>query len=222
MIVLLDTSEALDVCASELGLERGEVKQLVTPAPGFRRQKEHDEFAIDNGFFANPDPTRFFTILEREKEAKHLCKFVAVPDVPGSARRTGELFNFYKYKLTGWPLAFVVQNGQEDEPIPWKHIQAIFIGGLDKKDGAGDWKLGVNARECIRCAKGMGKWVHAGRVNTPGRYDYFKDLGVDSIDGTGLAQYTHMRTDIRDYQHNLLANLGADLVEQQCPKRSFL
>jgi hypothetical protein len=37
------------------------------------------------------------------------------------------------------------------------------------------------------------QWVHAGRVNTPGRFEYFESLGADSIDGTGLSRYSWMR-----------------------------
>ena len=70
MIVLLDTSEALDVCAVELGMPRGQVKQLLTPLTGFLRQKESDEFAIDNGAYAGFDRNRFLSLLERERDRK--------------------------------------------------------------------------------------------------------------------------------------------------------
>lgn len=190
MIALLDTSEALDVCAHELGCE---VHQLVTPAPGFTRQNEHDWYGMDNGCFGGFKEQPFNRILKREAESKHLCKFLAVPDVVGSAVRTLELFEYWQYKLTGWPLALVAQDGLERERIPkkvWESIAAIFIGGTTP------WKLGPHAVETIRCAQGMGKWVHVGRVNTPARFEYFERLGADSIDGTGLAQYTHMREKI--------------------------
>ena len=214
MIVLLDTSEALDVCANELGVGRGQVKQLLTPASAFNRQKEHDEFAIDNGAFAGFRRAPFLRLLERENDARHLCKFVAVPDVVGSALRTHELFDYWKYKLPGWPLAFVAQNGQERHSIPWKHVQTLFIGGTNKHDGHGDWKLSYHAVECIRCAQGMGKWVHVGRVNTPARFEYFEKLGVDSIDGQGLSQYTHMREAIWAIHNQpaLLPIVGRDPV----------
>jgi len=219
VIVLLDTSEALDVCAVELGCG---VKQMITPLTGFCRQKEHDEFAVDNGAFAGFKRDKFLNLLAREKQAQYLCRFVAVPDVVGDARRTLELFDHWKYRLTGWPLAFVAQNGQENLPIPWKHVEAVFIGGLDLKDGHGDWKLGRHARAVIRTAQGMGKYVHVGRVNTPGRFRYFEDLEVDSIDGTGLSRYTHMREEIwQAYnQPNLLTDLALDAGESLRPETS--
>jgi len=184
MIVLLDTSEALDVCAAELGCQ---VEQLLTPLTRFVRQKEHQEFAIDNGAFAGFDAAKFRSLLARESSAKHLCRFVTVPDVVGDARRTLEVFDHWKYLLTGWPLAFAVQDGIEHLPIPWKQIQAVFIGGTTA------FKLGQQAKAVIRAAQALDKWVHVGRVNTPGRFEYFEELGADSIDGTGLSRYSWMR-----------------------------
>jgi hypothetical protein len=197
MIVLLDTSEALDICASELGCG---VKQLLTPLTGFLRQKESDEFAVDNGAFAGFDKDKFLRLLARENAAKHLCRFVTVPDVVGSAQRTLEVFEHWKYLLTGWPLAFAAQDGIEHIRIPWKQIEAIFIGGTTA------FKLGEQAKHCIRAAQAMGKYVHIGRVNTPGRFEYFQELGADSIDGTGLSRYSHMREAIWKAQNqpNLL------------------
>lgn len=206
MIVLLDTSEALDVCAMELGCK---VQQLVTPLTGFIRQKEHDEFAIDNGAFAGFRKDKFLSILRRENDAKHLCRFVVVPDVVADARRTAECFDYWKYKLVGWPLALAAQDGIENFAIPWKQLSAIFIGGTTR------FKLGDGAKAVIRTAQAMGKWVHVGRVNTPGRFEYFESLGVDSIDGTGLSRYTHMREKIwKAYnQRNLLTDLAPNAGE---------
>lgn len=200
MIVLLDTSEPLDMCAMELGCE---VKQLVTPLTGFLRQKEHDEFAIDNGAFAGFNKTAFLRILSRESEARHLCRFVVVPDIVGDARRTEEAWDHWKYNLTGWPLAFAAQDGIENRAIPWKQIGAIFIGGTT------GWKLSSHAKAVIRTAQAIGKYVHIGRVNSPGRFEYFESLGADSIDGTGLSRYTHMRDQIwKTYnQPNLLTEM---------------
>jgi len=200
MLVLLDTSEALDVCAAELGCE---VEQLITPLTGFCRQKEHHRFAIDNGAFAGFNKSKFVRLLERENEAKHLCIFVTVPDVVGDARRTSEVFEHWKYKLTGWPLALAIQDGIENVRIPWNQIQAVFIGGTTA------FKLGESAKAVIRAAQAIGKWVHVGRVNAPGRFEYFHSLGVDSIDGTGLSRYSHMRERIweKRNQPNLLTDL---------------
>lgn len=184
MIVMLDTSHSLDKAEAEL---QHPVEQLLTPLTRFKPQRPGQHFAIDNGAFSKFDAKAFLSLLEREEPRRKLCRFVAVPDVVGSARRTLEVFDYWRHQLIRWPLALVCQDGQENLPIPWQHIEAIFIGGTT------EWKESDHAIACIKAAKALGKWTHVGRVNTRGRFDAFKDIGVDSIDGTGLAMYSHMR-----------------------------
>lgn len=214
MIALLDTSEDLQKCREEMGIK---VEQLLTPLTRFRRQDSLAKFAIDNGAFAGFRNGEFQALLLREKDAKHLCRFVAVPDVVGDARRTLEVFDHYKYSLKGqgWKLAYVAQNGAEDHPIPWNIIDAIFIGGKDKGDGRGDWKYSESARAIIRAAQAIGKWVHVGRVNGSARYDYFDKLDVDSIDGTGISKYSHMREKLTEGLPLLDAALTLESVASQ-------
>lgn len=189
MIVMLDTPQKLDECAAELGAP---VEQFFSPQTYRRAQQPEQRFVIDNGAFGDFDAALFLRLVERERPRRDLCRFVVVPDVVGDARRTLEVFSWWRRKpeLAGWPLALVVQNGQENLPIPWAHCAAIFVGG----DTA--WKESASATGCIKAAKALGKWVHVGRVNTPGRFEHFEKMGVDSIDGTGLARYSHMRTAI--------------------------
>lgn len=189
MIALLDTNQPFSVCAEELGAE---VHQLFTPLTRFSAQEPDGIFGIDNGAFSGFPAKSFVSLLEREYKRRELCKFVAVPDVVGSARRTLEVFEHWRKRMSGWPLALVAQDGQEHHDIPWAHIKAVFIGGST------EWKMGRHAVETIRAAQAMGKWVHAGRVNTAGRWEYFEKLGVDSIDGSGLARYSWMRERIND------------------------
>lgn len=184
MIALLDTSHDLKQCADELGCV---VEQLFTPLTRFNPQDRSAMFAIDNGAFSSFNRRAFEALLERERPRKSLCRFVAVPDVVGSARRTLEVFDYWYKQIHDWPLALVAQDGQENLPIPWELIEAIFIGGTT------GWKLSDNASAVIKAAKAMGKWVHIGRVNRPGRFEYFEKLGADSIDGTGIARYSWMR-----------------------------
>ena len=70
MKALLDTSEAIDVCAMELGCE---VEQLLTPLSRFLRQKPHHEFAIDNGAFSGFKVDAFLIreIKDSEKGGAH-------------------------------------------------------------------------------------------------------------------------------------------------------
>jgi|SRR5262245_205641 len=187
MIALLDTSHDLNLAAEELGCQ---VEQLLTPLTRFKAQRPDAPFAIDNGAFAGFNREGFESLLKREAHRRHLCRFVAVPDVVASARRTLEVFDRWYERIGQWPLALVAQDGQEDLPIPWELIKAIFIGGST------EWKLSFHAQTVIKAAQALGKWTHAGRVNTPARFEYFEKLGVDSIDGTGLSRYTHMRQDI--------------------------
>lgn len=186
MIVMLDTPQPLEECARELGVEVG---QFFSPQTFRRPQDPEMQFGIDNGAFGRFDAALFLRLVKREQARKRLCRFVAVPDVVGDARRTIEVFHHWckKPELAGWPLALVVQNGQEHLDIPWELIDAIFVGGDTK------WKEGPGAAGCIKAAKAIGKWVHVGRVNTPARFEHFEAMGADSIDGTGLARYSHMR-----------------------------
>lgn len=184
MIVMLDTSASLEDAEKELQVP---VEELFTPLTG-RNPKDSDRrFAMDNGAFSHFDKNSFDKMLSKHLPRKHLCRFLAVPDVVGSAIRTMECFDFYAPKLADWPLAFVCQDGQERLPIPWSKIDAVFIGGST------DFKMGKFAAEIVKASIIMEKWCHVGRVNTPGRYEYFKDLGANSCDGTGLARYSHMR-----------------------------
>ena len=202
MIALLDTSESLEVAERELGCP---VEQLVTPLTRFKRQNPTAHFAIDNGAFAGFDAKSFLSLLDRERDAISLCRFVAVPDVVGSARRTMEVFEHWRYQLALWPLALVAQDGLEDLDIPWRGIEAVFIGGTTA------WKVSKEAAAVVRAAKSIGKWVHAGRVNTPARFEYFEKLGADSIDGTGLSRYSHMRE--RIHREAIQPNLLSEAVQ---------
>ena len=151
MIVMLDTPTDLEECERELGVEH--VEQLLTPLTRYKAQRPGDHFAVDNGAFSNFNSGYFRSLLARHFDRRTLCRFVAVPDVVGSARRTLEVFEFWKAELKDWPLALVCQNGQEHHPIPWHEITAIFIGG----DTA--WKIGPDAAACIKAAKAI--YVHA-------------------------------------------------------------
>lgn len=189
MIVMLDTPQPLDECAKQLGGLT--VEQFFSPETFRRPQQPEQRFAIDNGAFGKFPEETFLRLLERERPRRDLCRFVAVPDVVGDARRTAEVFAIWRRRpeLAGWPLAYVCQDGQEHLPIPWQHIAAVFMGGST------EWKEGRHAMACIKAAKVLGKHVHVGRVNTPKRYKLFAAVcsETDTCDGTGIARYDHMR-----------------------------
>ena len=197
---IIDTNR-LDGAELELGME---CEQLLTPLTRYRRVRPDAPFAVDNGAFTRFDGDGFRTLLEREREHRELCRFVTVPDViaagragqaVGDASLTREVFDarseLFPY-LAGWPLAYVVQDGQEAVPIPWRSVRAVFVGGSD------GYKDGAHAAAVVKAAKLRGLWVHVGRVNGPGRYQHFADLGADSFDGSGVARTTRQRVAIRD------------------------
>lgn len=196
---MLDTNHDLDECAEQLGHP---TEQLFTPLTRYRNRHHDRMFAIDNGAFSRFNRKAFEALLEREKERKHLCRFVSVPDVVGSARRTLEVFDYWYPLLNQWPLALVAQDGQGDLPIAWDQIAAVFIGGTNA------FKLSQDAVQIIKAAKMMDKWVHVGRVNSPDRFEGFKDLGVDSVDGSGIAQYTWMRERIGNIENQSALFVG--------------
>ncbi len=197
MIALLDTSEDLKVCEAEIGCK---VEQLLTPLTRFKPQYPKEKTAIENGGFTKLNIKAYLSLLDRESGRMDKTRWITVPDIPGSARRTLELFEYWYPRLCSWPLAFVCQDGQEDLPIPWNDIVGVFIGGSTA------WKLSHHASAIVKTAKAMDKTCHAGRVNTPGRFEHFEQLGCDSIDGTGLSKFSWMREDIykRDMQPSLL------------------
>lgn len=183
MLILLDTrTDGYDPAEAALGYPVG---QLVTPLT--RRKLRRFPFAVDNGAFSKFSERGFFALLNRCQEMRDQCLFVAVPDVVACSDRTLALFEHYAPRLQEWPLAFVCQDGQEDNPVPWDRIAAVFIGGST------DWKCGRGAEYCARMAKDRGKWLHVGRVNTPARFDRFLAIGADSVDGTGISRYSHMQ-----------------------------
>ncbi len=159
------------------------IGQLRTPLTKYRRAHQ-TPYALDNGCFTEFRET---TWLRMVKEA-YLCRasepalFVTLPDIVGSAARTAELFDIYQDQTEGVPRALVLQDGIENQQIPWRAIDAVFIGGSD------NFKISESALAAARAAKILGKWVHVGRVNTWHRLNIWFPL-ADSIDGTGVTLY---------------------------------
>lgn len=184
------------MCAAELCCDVG---QLLTPLTRFRLQRPALPWGMDNGAFARFEEKSFLSLLQREEHHKATCLFVTAPDVVGSARRTLEVFERWKGQLASWPIALAIQDGQQDHEIPWDEIAAVFVGGTT------EFKLSPQAAHVIKAAKILGKWAHVGRVNDAARFAYFEELGADSIDGTGISRYSHMRRAIskRDNQEKL-------------------
>lgn len=138
-------------------------------------------WCMDNGMFTGVfKEDKWLMQLELSLPWKSKCAFVAIPDVIGNAEATIDQFVYYRNKVTGYPIAFVTQDGirEHENKIPWDDFDAIFVGGTDKH------KLGVEGRWVIEEAKKRDKWIHIGRVNSYERIMRFHF--ADSWDGTHL------------------------------------
>jgi len=158
--------------------------QLQTPLTNYATWD--GDWAADNGAFSGFDRAKWFRFLEKREAVKDRCKWIALPDVVGNGKRTLELFWFLSAEVCKWPWALVAQDGMENESIPWKSFQCLFVGGST------EWKMSNAAADLVRAAKIVGRQVHIGRVNTVERYLHFAKLGADTCDGTGIVKYDHM------------------------------
>jgi hypothetical protein len=158
---------------------------LITPANGNSVDTLVDTglcWAVDNAAFSGFDAGSFRRLLQRIAE-KSRCLFVVCPDVVADAKATIGLFSEWQeeVKATGQPIAFVLQDGQEDLPLP--EADAYFIGGSTK------WKLSQQAADLSQEAKARGAWLHMGRVNSLRRMDAAAEMGCDSIDGSSASRF---------------------------------
>ena len=181
MLILLDNSPSqISEKAAKHAYEFG---QLRTPLTSYKKADRIT--GIDNGCFARPlDWPTWLRIIDEHRRSKDL-KFVAMPDVVGSARRTLELYSYFAPEFASVPRALVCQDGQENLDIPWDSVEAVFIGGTNA------FKDSEHSMQIAKAAKILGKWVHVGRVNSVDRVRRWKNI-ADSCDGSGLSRYDHM------------------------------
>lgn len=144
-------------------------------------------FAIDNGCFIKGDRFRmsdYLRYLDRFAPFASGCLFAVCPDVYPNAQATHELYCRYAPELRarGFPVAYVLQNGQESFPVP-SDSEAVFVGGDT------GWKVSIFAASVVADVRAArpGVHVHMGRVNSRQRYDLARRFGCDSVDGTFLA-----------------------------------
>lgn len=140
-------------------------------------------WAADNGCFSQGaafDPAAWLAWLY-QRDPTHAL-FAVAPDVVGDAAATIARSEPYYEAIwgAGFTPAFVLQDGQEDLPVPWSQVGAVFIGGSTA------WKLGAAACRLAYQAKDRGVWVHMGRVNSARRLRRAAVMGCDSADGTFL------------------------------------
>ena len=142
-------------------------------------------WAADNDCFQELDPDAYRRMLDAIHGLPG-CRFVTAPDVVGDWEATRELFDEWYVELSAcWqPIAYVLQDEQPLVDVPWRSIQAVFVGGST------EYKLSAEAERLVRYAKWTrGLYVHMGRVNSRRRFDYARAIGCDSIDGSSFSKW---------------------------------
>jgi hypothetical protein len=124
-----------------------------------------DNQAYTQGF----EPGVFFPWLDSMVPYRDQCLFVPLPDEVADWARTVRNFKLWRYKFSGWPCAFVAQDGQTPDTMPHPDWQwtTLFVGGST------EWKLSEAAYSVILHAQRLGKRIHIGRVNWWARYEHF-------------------------------------------------
>jgi hypothetical protein len=138
-------------------------------------------WGMDNFAFTGFDPVAFRRALVSYSGVPG-CKFTVAPDVVADAQATARRFGEWhdEIKAHGYPIALAAQDGLETLEVPWRDLDAIFIGGST------EFHFSDFARELTHEAQRRGKWVHMGRVNSARRWNYAHAIGCDSVDGTGV------------------------------------
>lgn len=140
-------------------------------------------WAADNGCYQGLDVARFRRMLSRITGCPRLL-WVVCPDRVADARETLKMFDHWHTEVARvGPVAFVAQDGQEDLELPWDDFACLFVGGST------DWKLSKAAQDVAAEAKGRGKWVHLGRVNSRRRLRYAWAMQADSTDGSSASMF---------------------------------
>lgn len=138
-------------------------------------------WACDNACFSGFNPDAFWRMLARA-QGKPGCEWVVCPDVVGDAKATIEhWWHAEEICWRGFTPAFVLQDGQENLPLPW--AQVYFLGGTD------NFKLSNAAVKLCLEAKRRKAWLHIGRVNTLKRLAFAHAVGADSVDGYSMNRF---------------------------------
>ena len=142
-------------------------------------------WGADNDGFGGVDGDAFIRMLEKIRGAEG-CRFVAVPDVVFDAGSTLHQFASWQPVVAefGFPSALVTQDGMTAGDVPWRQVDAIFVGGSDAH------KEGVEARSIVTEAQRRALWTHMGRVNTVRRLRLALKWGMDSVDGSSYAMFS--------------------------------
>jgi hypothetical protein len=146
------------------------------------REKNMDKFnfwILDSGGFTKEfDLGKWKEELNVALNYKEKLQFIVIPDKVFDYKTTLDMF--YKYveipKNLGLKVAFVTQDNIPVKDIPYKFIDAIFIGGSNEH------KLGKEGENIIELSNILAIPVHVGRVNSISRLRQF--WNCQSWDGT--------------------------------------
>ena len=161
---------------------------LLTPHDGQRAEMVRDRgipWAADNAAYSNWDDAAFCRMLDKIRGLPDGL-FVTVPDVVGDAKATRQRFKTWAPVArgdSGQPLAYVGQDGETVDGVPWDEIACYFVGGTDA------WKQSQASIDLLVYAREHGKHVHIGRVNSDDRMLWAFEHGCHSIDGTSFSRY---------------------------------
>lgn len=143
-------------------------------------------WAADTGCYSRGydfDLDAYLRWLDERRPYADRCLFATAPDVVGDAQSTWARSAGVLPLLRemGYRAALVAQDGIEDMAVDWQAFDVLFVGGST------EWKLSRHAYELVQEARGRGKWVHVGRVNSRRRLQLVTAWGADSADGTYVA-----------------------------------
>lgn len=139
-------------------------------------------WAADNSAFSGFNSDRFLIFLKKITSHPR-CLFVVCPDVVADSVKTLQLYKQWVeiVRSTRHPVAFVLQDGQENYELP--NADAYFIGGST------EFKLSRTVRDICRECRAKNAWLHMGRVNSLKRIRWANTLCCNSIDGTSTSMF---------------------------------
>jgi len=144
--------------------------------------KRGDRWAGDNGCFsASFTDAGFIAWLRTMQPYRDSCLFVVAPDVLGDWAATAALWAKWEsiIKAPGFYPAYVGQDNQPIDLLPWGRMSVYFVGGTDA------WKNSAASLEIVRECRRRAVRVHLGRGNTNPRLQAFLNAYRLDIDPAG-------------------------------------